>query len=250
MRKQAGGWSKLPSSVREGVKKALEGETPFMLAPINWAAKKLLGEKKVNQAYWRYLQEPLIQADVNLGTMAQKATKAITRGHGGNFWTDSMLLPLKRQKGHSTGKSEYKLPSITAPVSKAGKLVLPILGAVKLEEMLKGKKMKGEQPVIKEADFKKVAEMLAFLKEERGSFKKEAKATELLYKQAELGLVKFPESFAEYREKVAELLGKDLNVVEEAIKMASSSEGNALGGLEHSPKKVDAQTAFQRAILD
>lgn len=254
MKKQASGWTKLPGAVRKGIKKSLEGESPFVLAPFNWAAKKVLGDKKVNQAYWKYFQKPIVKADVNLGTIAQKATKSVTGGKGGKLWSEKKILPTGRKRGlfkkTRTGGEEHHVPSVLAPASKTGKFVIPMLGAMKLEEILKGKKPMSNKPIVKEADLKKVAEMLNTLNDERNKFKKEAKATELIYKQAEMGQVKFPETFAEYQEKVAELLGKNLDVVEEAIKMASSSETDTLGGLDNTSNPGNAQDAFQRAILN
>jgi len=250
MKKQAGGAS-LPRAIRKGIKKSLEGETPFLLAPVNWAAKKKLGDKKVHDFYWKYFQKPLVKADIGAGMLAQKGTKAITRGRGGGLWTEKKVLPTGKPGKHGTGGKEYEIPSALAPVSKAGKFAIPLLGAMKLEEMVSGRKKMSDKKIVKEADLKKTAEMLVRLNDERNMLQKEAKATELLYKQAELGQIKMPATFAEYQEKVAELLGKDLNVMEEAIKMASSAENDTLGGLDSTPGKgVDAQTAFQNALLD
>jgi len=94
--------------------------------------------------------------------------------------------------------------------------------------------------------------MLEHLNERTAKMEKEAKATELLYKQAEMGQVRFPQTHAEYQEKIAELLSKDLNVVEEAIKMASSTEdSNTFGGLDNNEVKVlSARDQFNASIVE
>ncbi len=104
---------------------------------------------------------------------------------------------------------------------------------------------------ITEADLKKTAEMLIHLNTQNQNFEKQAKATELIYKQAEMGVCTFPKTFAAYQEKVAELLGKDLKVVEEAMKLASSSENDSLGGLDNvTTPGSNPREAFQRAIVN
>ncbi len=244
------GVKKLPAKVRLGLRKSYEGEIPFMLAPFNWAAKKAIGAKKVNKAVYKGFQQPIAALDIGAGQVLQKGLGKITK-RGKNFFADKKVLDLKKAKGSSTGGTEHYIPSALAPVKKVSGFAIPTLGAMKLEEMVTGrqKKMK-DNKIIKEADLKKTAAMLNSLNEERNSLKKEAKATELLYKQAELGQIKMPATFAEYQEKVAELLGKDLDVMEEAIKIASSSE-NELGGLDDTARLgVDPRSAFQQSILD
>ena len=41
MRKEAS-FSKLPKAVRQGFRKLMADEKPFLLGPVNWAAKKIL----------------------------------------------------------------------------------------------------------------------------------------------------------------------------------------------------------------
>lgn len=252
MKKKAGGWSSLPKAVKAGVRKALSEETPLLLAPVNWALKHTIGPKKVSDFYWKYLQKPITKADMFLGSAAQKGVQKASFGKlEGKLFESPMLLPMKRAKGRSTGRVEYQLPSVMAPAKKATGFLLPILGAMKAEELLKGTKNMSSKPKINEADLRKTAEVLLELKDQRDKLTKEAKATELLYKQAELGQIRFPATFADYQEKVAELLSKDLKIVEEAIKMASSNENESLGGLERdSVVASDPRTAFQRSIID
>lgn len=109
---------------------------------------------------------------------------------------------------------------------------------------------------ITKADLRKTAAMLTSLNGQNLQLMKEAKATELLYKQAELGQISLPKTYAELKEKVARLLSKDLNVVEEAIKMASSTEElSSFGSLEAGSNSVgsnhnSAHQMFQQTIVD
>ncbi len=242
------GLKPLGKGVEKGLKKSYEGEVPFLLAPLNWGAKKIFGAKKVNKAVYENFQKPLAALDIGTGQILQKGLGKITK-RGKHTFADKRVLQMKKAKGASSGGKEYYIPSGLAPVKKISAFALPTLGAMKAEELLKGKQTMDNR-IIKEADLKKTAEMLDGLNKERNILKKEAKATELLYKQAELGQIKMPATFAEYQEKVAELLGKNLEVVEEAIKIASSSE-NELGGLDTQTRVgSDPRTAFQQSILD
>lgn len=241
--------SSLPKAIQAGLRKAMANEKPFLLFPVNWLAGKAVGKQAVDDFYWKFLQKPILDADIALGRGAQYLSDKVTR-KSGKLFKDTKLLEMGRGKGLETGKKEYLLPSITAPVNKAGKLVIPTLGAIKLEEMIRGKDM-SENNQINQADLQKTASMLKELNEKRAHFEKRAKATELLYKQAELGQIKFPQTFDDYQEKVAELLSKDLDVVEEAIKMASATDENSFGGhLEKQAKVLNARDNFAMSIVE
>jgi hypothetical protein len=244
MKKQAIGFNSLPKAVQSGFKRIVAEERPFMLAPFNWIAGKAFGKKKVDEAYWKVMS-PIIKADTWLGSAAQKITP--TKGLKKLLWEHKVVLPTER--GAATGV-EYSVPALSAPIKKVGPLGIGMLGTMKAEELLKERKKMSNKPIIKEADLKKAAEMLTCLKGQNSKLKKEAKATELLYKQAEMGQIQFPKSYAEFQEKVAELSGKNLDVVEEAIKMASSAEADTLGGLDGEPVKGDPRSMFARSILE
>ncbi|RLA62733.1 MAG: hypothetical protein DRQ88_13305 [Epsilonproteobacteria bacterium] len=81
-----------------------------------------------------------------------------------------------------------------------------------------------------EGMLRKTASLLTNISGQNQTFMKERRATELLYKQASIGKIVFPQTFEEYQEKVAELMGKDLDIIEEAIKLASEyTQENSLG---------------------
>lgn len=245
------GAKSLPKKVQVGLRSAMKDEKPFVLAPVNWLASKVVGKKAVDNFWYKKFQRPISSLDIGTGQILQKGLDKLTgKRFGKRFFSSKKVLPMKSEKGFSTGGKEYYIPSGMAPAAKAGAIVVPMLGAMKAEELLKRKKNMDNTKTIKEADLKKTAAMLQNLSKERTLLKKEAKATKLLYKQAELGQIKMPSTFAEYQEKIAELLGKDLEIMEEAIKIAASAE-NDLGGLDESTRTcVDAQTTFQHAILD
>ena len=249
---------KLSPTILKGLKKVNAGELPFFLQPLAWGAKKLSPKSvdKIDDIIWKGTQKPLIEADAYLGEKAQKAIKKVTGGSGDLFTVKKTLPGGKNKGGGRTGGIEYKIPSITAPAAKAGGFIFPTLGMVKAEEMLKGDKKMEHKPTITKADLQKTAAMLDHLKCQKNEFEKKAYATKLLYKQAELGQIVFPKTHAEYEEKVAELMHKDLNVVEEAIKMAAASEefNNTFGSLNtgdsSSPRSGSAQEAFQRSLME
>lgn len=253
---------KISPHILRGFKNTLKGEVPFFTQPFIYAAKKLTGKsKKIDDLVWRFAQKPIVKADIAMGQKAHKAMKKIT-GKNSKLFLEKKVLPGKKRtlgtlsaKG-VTGGVEYEIPLITAPVSKAGKFIIPSLGMLKAEEMLKGDKKMQNKAQITRADLQKTAEMLDHLKDQKHEYEKKAYATKLLYKQAELGQIVFPKTHAEYEEKVAELMHKNLNVVEEAIKMAAASEefNNTFGSLNtgdsSNPRGGSAQEAFQRSLME
>lgn len=253
MQKKGFGFKSLPRFAQKGFKSIVESEKPFFTAPLFGAGNKILGQGKADDLYWKALK-PLIKADVFLGSAAKKITP---KGLQKALWENKVVFPTTRgEKLLSGGKSlptgvEYSVPSITSPIKKVGPVAMGILGTMKAEELLKEKnKMNNEKPLIKAADLQKAAMMLSQLKNEKATLEKKAKATELLYKQAEMGQVQFPKTHSEYEEKVAELMSKNLDVVEEAIKMASSSEPDSLGGLHKKQITTGSpHSIFARSVI-
>jgi hypothetical protein len=243
MRKHGLGFKSLPSFVRKGLKHVVSNEKPLTVTPVTWGLSKIFGKKKIDDMYWKAVS-PAVKADIFLGSLAQKITPKSLRKA---VWESNIIIPntgkglpkglAKLKSKNSPTGLEYSIPSIAAPLKKVGPFGIGILGTMKAEELLKQRekrKMNSKtknKPLIKAADLKKAALMLSHLKSEKALLEKKAKATELLYKQAEMGQIQFPKTHSEYEEKVAELMSKNLEVVEEAIKMASSSEPNSIGGL-------------------
>jgi len=78
---------------------------------------------------------------------------------------------------------------------------------------------------------------------------KRARATQLIYKQAELGYVEVPRTYNELQQKVASLMNQDLTVVEKAIEITGGeiSLGTLEGG---SSDNITPEAVFVNAISD
>ncbi len=135
-------WKKLPEELRKGIERTSAGETPFLLSPFLWAAKKGFGENKINKAVWSKFQKPILSADIAAGQKLEGATKSLLGEKASKVWSDRKVLnsgPEHAQK-HQTGGVEYNVPSVLAPVNKVSRFVIPVLGAAKLDEILKRRK--------------------------------------------------------------------------------------------------------------
>lgn len=263
MDKRGFGYRSLPAIAKRGLKKVVTEDKPFFASPLFWGANKLFGKKKVDEAYWKAVS-PLVKGDIFLGSLAKKITP---KRWGKTLWETPTVLPAGKKSPKGLTGVEYSIPSITSPVKKLGPMSMGLLGTAKLEEVLEKRKknqaaqtnqniqerqkMNKEKPLIKAADLQKAALMLSHLKDENASLIKKAKATELLYKQAEMGQIQFPKTHCEYQEKIAELMSKNLDVVEEAIKMASSSEPESLGGLHKEKISSDnPHSIFAKSVIE
>lgn len=251
------GFKSLSREVQKRYNPLLREEFPFLLTPGRKLADLIVGKTKVRNLIGK-VNRAALDLDIRAGQLGEKATRKIWGLKKNKVFRSKIILePKKKKKYYSdggTGGKEYEIPSGLAPAKAIGAVALPLLGALKLEEMAGGKKDMSNSSHIKEADLRKTASMLISLKEERSELEKKARATELLYKQAELGQTSFPKTFEEYQEKVAELCGKNLVVVEEAIKMAAAKEeiNSTFGDLgeETSSGGISARQMFQRSILD
>lgn len=229
------------------------------MAPNKDAMKKAKGllmearNKSFDQGYWDRVGKPLMKLDVNLGEKAKNLTsKVLGKDTASSLWDQKKLVQMAPEgalKGFETGMREVKVPSLFAPVQKASAIAIPIAGTMKVNEMISGKKDMDKNQVT-QADLKKTAAMLRSLKDQKNFLEKKARATSILYKQAELGQLAFPRTIDEYEEKVAELISRDLNIVEEAIKLASPNF-SSLGSLvtDASPEGSNPREIFQRSLL-
>jgi hypothetical protein len=250
------GWREVSPAAKKLIQKNIREDAPFALAPVKYVAGKFSKKapEKIVKSYTKHIGMPLQKLDTNLGSLAQRGTKKIFKKSKGKLFSDTTLLQTGKKTKELTGEVGHRLPSIMAPVSKTSKVVLPFMGAMKIDDMINGGNKEMNKPTIKTADLHKAAEMLETLQDQKTELEKQARATELLYKQAELGQIIFPKTQAEYTEKVAELLTKDLNVVEEAIKMASATEEynttyGALSG-NTSGSNGNARQVFEQIIIE
>lgn len=105
---------------------------------------------------------------------------------------------------------------------------------------------------ITSSDLRKTAEILQELDIEVQDLKKQAEATEFLFDQIGRGLEEVPKNKYEFKSKVAEYLDKDLSVLEEASKLASSNlQFNRLGELEETIQtNKKSEDLFMNSILE
>ena len=272
-------WKGVDQSIAKGLRNTVRTDTPTILQLGNWAkhklkpwsaheAKQIAGAKSkeaisaikeklkhqrykpMNEAYAKHIGDPVSKVDVNLGSKAHSFTKKHISGDVADaLFKEKQLHQIKSPSGAHTGKHEVEVPSVLAPIHKAGKFVVPMLGFAKAQELLEKRKME-KQGSITKADLQKTAAMLRSLKDQRNWLEKKARATSILFKQAELGQIEFPKTAAVYEEKIAELIGKDLNVVEEAIKMAAPNF-NSYGSLVPDNTGIGTNPAetFKRSLM-
>ena len=245
-----GSFARLSKPLREAIKKKALEDTPLLLRPFAWGARKVMDPKKVDDLIWN-IQSPFIRGDMAAGEAAQRTLNRVTGGQG-RLFKDRAVFNTSGVRGASTGGREFDLHYLSAPAAKAGKIVMPILGTFKAEELLRKAGDNMSDKTITKADLEKTAQMIESLHGQNKTFEKRAKATELLYKQAELGLGSFPKNYGEYQEKVAELMDEDLKVVEEAMKLASSKDDtNSFGSLNKGQMKTaNAHESFKKFLLE
>lgn len=210
------------------------GPDSLLLYLPTLAARKLLGTKRVSKAFWKYWQKPALSADI----VAGKALGKIP-GLKGLFtlkeeipWGKKMLKQVER-------------PSGLAPLIKTRDIAAPIIIGVGLEKGLKGiRKQVMDQPTRE-----KVAAAMLQLNGENKEHRKRAHAIRLLYKQSEMGYGHVPQTYKELEEKLASLMGQDLNVVEKALELTGGNlrMGELASAIE--PSSYNASEKFQVDIL-
>lgn len=108
---------------------------------------------------------------------------------------------------------------------------------------------------LQKADLQKAASMLIALEESNAALEKRAEASRLLFQQVERGMTPSPRTLAEYEEKVASLMQKDLSVVKEAMNLsAGGGFDSSIGTLEGSSSATQgpadaARSAFNHAVV-
>lgn len=80
---------------------------------------------------------------------------------------------------------------------------------------------------------------------------KQAHATRLIYKQAELGYGEVPRSYSELQEKVAALLNQDLDVLEKALELTGGNiKLGELANVDYRQSGGNAEEDFKASILN
>lgn len=107
---------------------------------------------------------------------------------------------------------------------------------------------------LQKSDLQKAASMLRTLNQSNQALEKRAEATRVLFQQVERGLVPVPRTLAEYEEKLAALMIKDLNIVKEAMNLSAGGGAVSFGTLEDGPSAQQtpadaARSAFNHAVM-
>lgn len=233
-------FEKLPKTVRRGyAQQAKEtGMDSIMMMPIN-----LIGGDKAKNWVAKNIAMPALKADTAVGSAANKLTSKVT--------------PFKKvfkinEKVPVGGKMyrQVERESLTAPVAKASRIIFPFAGAAALDKQVREGFSQDNSKMQKKAESSifvkmektsavKLAKEVFRLSEENQKlasdnqeyFQKE-RATQLLFKQAQMGLIDMPASYEELQEKVASLAKEDLDIVEKAMSLQIGDTGiGKIGGL-------------------
>lgn len=219
-----------------------EGVDSLLAWPFQFAAEKIFGKNRVHDAAWKYINEPALKADTVLGGAASKLPVV-----GGLFKV--------KEKVHVGGNiyREVERPSVTGPATKTMAFATPLIVAHQLNkglDALKKHRKQKEESKMKDSHLReKVASVMLHLHDRNKEHEKRAHALKVLFKQAELGYVRMPQSYGELEEKLASLVNQDLVVLEKALELAGGNEKlGELGSVDPKSARSLAEQ-FQAAIL-
>lgn len=249
----------------EGMPESFVAELPIMAGEK--ITKKVTGRKpRIREGIYRAVSEPAMAIDTAAGKFLQKIPGA--RG----LFTSRDRIPWshKREQLEKT----VERASASAPLVKAKNFAVPLIVAGGLERGTRavlekrknnssvdrtannGAMMKKEEiRKIAQADGmdrqlrEKVASTMLRLHEANKEHEKQAQATRLIYKKAELGLEALPQTYEEMQQKIASMVGQDMAVLEKALEL--TAEGSGIGELASSEpiSSRNAETTFQSEIL-
>lgn len=239
---------------------AEHGPESFLAAIPMSIAGKLLGKKKVQNAVWKYVNEPAMRADTALGNVLEKMPLV-----GKKLFRQKEQIPWGKNLHRTVERS-----SALAPLTKVRNIAVPIIAGVGMEKAVspffkkttlgtgnqdsKGDNMKDSE-IRKMASVvhddclrEKVASTMLQLNRANKEHEKRAQAMKFLYKKAEMGLEALPPTYEDFEEKIASLTRQDLAVLEKALELSAGDV--KLGELTGSdPTIADAAATFQSEIL-
>lgn len=250
-------FNKLPVDVRKGYERMAResGSDSFLLSIPGWLPGKAGNKWKKMVA--ENVSMPITKMDTALGELAGKVTgggdlfKIKEKVPVAPSFTGRQIKKVTKEVADQAKKNklapvkepanqlykEVNRSSITAPATKTMGVVVPFAGAYAIDEQLgkmMGNKNKQDQKKTASANLVtmektaavKLATELIRLKGEtsklaqaNANHEKRAKAEELVYKQASMGLMAYPKSYQELQEKVASLENQDLDVLEKALQL-------------------------------
>jgi len=250
---------KIPAALRAGYLKDLrrKGSDSLFLTPLTW-----VGGKKAKRFVDSKVSYPAFKADTYLGDLANRATSKVTPFKN--------VFKIKEKVPMGDGKfQEFNRSSLAAPVTKTMGFALPAIGAMTVEDKMgeyldkkKQEKMTknascSDKIVLEKTAAIKLAKEMFRLRDELSKLarasdehSKKEKATQLLFKQASLGICEMPSSYGELQEKIASLCTENLEVLEKALEFHTGDAG--LGKLASddaqavpaTPEKEFAHAAF------
>lgn len=219
-----------------------DGIDSIIAWPLQAIGGAVVGKEKAKDFAWKYVNEPAMRADTVLGGAASKIPLI-----GGMFKV--------KEKVHLGGGlyKEVQRPSVMGPATNAVQFATPLIVAHQMNKGLDGlKKIRKQKEESKMKDShlrEKVASAMLHLHDRNREHEKRAHALKVLFKQAELGYVRMPQSYGELEEKLASLVNQDLLVLEKALELAGGNEKlGELGSVDLKSSRSPAEQ-FQAAIL-
>lgn len=137
------GLSSVEPEIQRGLQlRARQSSVPdsLVLWPLVGGAKMVMGPKKVENLLWNRLHKPATSANIAMGNIGHDLTKRVPGMR--SLFLEKYRVPVRR--GREKLLKEVKIPSATAPLTKARDVIIPFaigLGADKaLRDMQKSKK--------------------------------------------------------------------------------------------------------------
>jgi len=219
--------------------------------PLSFHAFRPIGGKSLTEAMTNSTIGRVQKADEVAGRFIHKGIKAgfnkLPKGKHYKKTEEGFkkLFSVIEEKELKKGiVKKIRIPSLSAPVKKLIAISLPIAGAVALMDLLDKKKRRGsndmnDKILVEKKLIEKTAEAIEQVGEERDllstrvtDLEKTAAlyktAEELAFKMVEKGRCPQFSSYKEFTDKVAQLIGQDMAVIDRALEMGGdvSSIGN------------------------
>lgn len=229
--------------VREGRREQARGEgmSSLFAWPVLAAMRKLKGKDAVNRALYSRYHRPLKNVDEKLGRLLERelGTKKLFR--------QVDVLPTRRRmgKGKHRVRIEHETTSATAPVSKAVKAIAPLAATLYVAEKLDkiGEDKMADQIEDKNQLLKQAADAL-------DAAQKRDHAIKLAFDMVERGKVPPFETLNEFEMKIASLMEKNLQVVQEALELDVDMPDFGKVASEGVDFPADATAAFYHRLAE
>lgn len=233
-------------TVRDGRRIAFEDEGTHSLFawPVMALARKIKGKEKINRALYERYHRPLKNIDEKAGALLAEITGAK------KLFRQIDVLPTTRKIGNNEALINHVTHSLTAPITKASKVVTPIAASLWIADKLMGT----DEDEAKMASASEAFENKNVLLKEASDALEHAhrrmEAEKIAFTMVEKGKISPFSNYNDFHEKVASLLSKDLRVVEEALDMDSSLADFGKVAEERSTGSADPTLAFYHRLTD